>query len=341
MTKSNKRVFLFLVLILAGCTAAGTTQVVQGTAPAASFTSQIPATEIQPTTDLSTFTPSVTITSTVTQTIGPPPDLELKDVTIYPETTFELRQRYYLMGKVRNNTNSTMVFNGKFVAFRFNIEVWEYDKFDKEGSSVYDFFHMKFTHDFWPGYDWDFQSMNCFLFPGEEGVVFFDINYTDAPDDERGHFIEKYDGPIGLWYSYESYYETNPNIPSAYRIPAENIYFRKVEDVVEFGFDVDLSEKHIFYTGLIYAHSAWVLLYDKDGKIINIYYRWINDYPGYDGKSQAHIASRTGLVNTNDYYFRPLIKNMTPEMVERTDHIEVMTEIEEAPICSSDYWDAM
>jgi hypothetical protein len=337
MVKSNLRMLLFLVLVLSGCNSAGTTQVIQGTASDASFTSWISVTEQQPTAMLTASTPSVTPTSTETPTIGPPPDLELINVTIYPETTFELRQRYYFMGKIRNNTDSIMLFTSKFVALRFNFDVWEYDKVDKEGSSVYDYFHMKFTHDIWPVYDHNFRSMNCFLFPGEEGVLFFDFNYTDAPDEDRGYFVEKYDGPIGLWYSYESYYETNPNIPSVYRIPAENIYFRKVEDVVEYGFDVDLSEKHIFYKGISFDHSAWVLLYDKDGKIINVYYRRINDYPGYYENTYLHVASSTGLVNTNNYYFRPLIKKMTPEMVERTDRIEVITEIEEAPICSTNY----
>jgi hypothetical protein len=126
-----------------------------------------------------TYTPTSTNTwvPSSTPTIGPPPDLELKDVTIYPETNFEVRQRYYLMGKVRNNSNSIMQFKGKYVAFKFNFEVWEYDKLDKEGPSIYDYYHIKFTYEFWPGHDSNYRSMNCFLFPGEEGVVFFEFNY--------------------------------------------------------------------------------------------------------------------------------------------------------------------
>jgi hypothetical protein len=290
-----------------------------------------------------TPTPTVTPTPTITFTPTPPPDLEFTEMSILPDTYDEVRQDYLIMGRMRNNTNTIMQFRGKFVAFRFNFEIWDWDKYNKESGPNYH--HAKFHYDIAATNEGfigrDLRNINCILFPGEEGIIYFDINYTSfykkAEKEGISEYVDFYDGPVGLWYTYESFYETDPTIPRAYRIEAQNVQFIKLTTVMSFSFDVDLTQKHIFhYAG--YTHSAWVIVYDKDQKIINILYSDISRFPRYDGEHAVHIEGDTMNVTHGGYatHFSPATK-MTPEMIERADRIEVMTEIEEPQVCSSDY----
>jgi hypothetical protein len=50
----------------------------------------------------------------------------LLNVTVYPNTYNVVGQSYALMGRIRNNTNTTMLLYDDKKAFNFHIEPWEY-----------------------------------------------------------------------------------------------------------------------------------------------------------------------------------------------------------------------
>ncbi len=101
--KASAILFIAVIAISAGCAGTIPSQVVdlQATIPQ-------PTTAAVTMTEVMTSTPTATNTwiPSSTPTIGPPPDLELKNVIIYPEHgDFEQAgQKYNLFGRVRNNT---------------------------------------------------------------------------------------------------------------------------------------------------------------------------------------------------------------------------------------------
>jgi hypothetical protein len=318
-----------LILLMATAVSCTSTPIVAPSGQTAATNGSLGPTETQPL--VATETPTVTATSTITSTPTPPPDLELTNVTISPDDYNVVGQEHVLMGRIRNNTNTTMLLFSEKKAFSFNIEMWEYDlhvKYNRDQA----YYHSISQYDIEVGSDQ--KTMNCILYPGEEGVIVFGFN--DATMSSTFEQKTTYSGPLGVWYTYQSYYDTKPNIPTGYHNKAENVTFQKKYGGIVFDFDLQLLDK-VLYPDFYVDQPTWVMLYDKDGKIIDILYMdMAHYYPGFSKGRLLHVHSPTSDAITDKAYFKAAVP-VTSEMADQVDHIEVFSELEEQPICSSYY----
>jgi hypothetical protein len=276
-------------------------------------------------TQTESLAPSITPTLTITPTIGPPPDLELTNVTIYPDTFDKAGQDYFLMGRVRNNTESIMTFSDYDLVFKFIFEIWEYNS----AFFALDYVHVKYLEEVTLGIDIS-RKMNCILYPGDEGVFYYETisNRTDYLLDET---VKEYNGPLGIWYTYESYYHTEPNLPLYYHPKTENIVFSKENGELIFDYDI-VDMPNLLNPSNVSRVYSWLILYDRNGKIINILKKWLAEMPGLTYGGTFHVHSETGVSPNEMAYFHPVYK-LTPEMIENVDHLEVLNEFEEMDTC--------
>ena len=282
----------------------------------------------------STPTATKTWIPTNTPTIGPPPDLELKNVTIYPETFDKWGQTYSMLGRIRNNTNQVMAFRGKDIVFKFNFEVLEYDM-EQLMFELPPFSHVVYTEEttIWKKLEIEKRSMNCILYPGEEGV----FNFSTKSNRGIGGYIlderlDEYNGPLGFWYSYESFYHTRSGLRSDLHPKAENINFKKDQAALEFEYDVvniPQVENQNHYATLY----SWLILYDKEGRIINILYKSLNEMEGLHWGGDFHVSSSTVFtIGQGKWYFKPSVE-MTQELIDRVDRVDILNEFVEDDIC--------
>jgi hypothetical protein len=283
-------------------------------------------------------------TATLTQTVTPPPtftptssiprDLELKDVSIYPQTFDAVGQWYYLFGRIRNNTDTTMTFSDRDLVFEFTFEVWAYNS----ETFAQEFWHAKYNEELRlkpQGY----RQMNCILYPGEEGVFYYWTNSNRGP-----YLIEEtmkdYSGPLGIWYSYKSYSYPEPDLPTHYHPGTENLTFTKENGELIFDYDiVDIPRiKHLdiaYRSGMF----TWVILYDQDGKILYILWDVLPSLLGgehFDEYSATyHVHSDTAYPSSRPEYFHRAFDSykLTPEIIAQVDHLEAFTEFEEEGTC--------
>jgi hypothetical protein len=276
-------------------------------------------------------TPTQTMTNTwvpsSTPTVGPPPDMELKSVTIYPEFgNFEtVGQKYTLLGRVRNNTDQIMLFRDKDIVFRFNFEVWEFDERWDEAKYRHAIYEKEAAH----GWD-DNRIMNCILYPGDEGVIAF-TSASRADEYAVSERVPNHDGPLGIWYTYEGFYNIQTDLRMDLHPAAENIEFTKENGTLIFDYDVyvPITAEHVQSASL---HS-WVILLDKNGMVLNFLFKRLETLGGMiDGETfHVHGATATPLTD-QQRYFRPSVK-ITPEMIEQVDHLEVLNEEVEGLTC--------
>jgi hypothetical protein len=322
MKKARKAIFLSLLIWLAGCSQS--TAPLGGKSQILSIPSQTEAALNTPTISLTpTITPTNTPWPTRTLTQGPPPDMELKDVAIYPTTFTEARQPYFILGRVKNNTNKIMTFGARDKIFTFTFDVWEYN------SSIYakNYSHVVYNEDVTLHFGYE-SRMNCILYPGEEGVFNYETrsNRSDYLVDET---IDDYSGPLGIWYSYQSYYTITPKMPLYYHPGTENLQFSKEDGGITFDYDV-VNIPKLLDPGHESGIFSWLILLDKDGKIINILKKSLGELRGSEsGDSFLHVHSSTAVPPGEYGYFHPFME-ITPEMIDRTDHLEVFTEFLEA-----------
>jgi hypothetical protein len=275
-------------------------------------------------------TPTVTSTPTFTPTPMPPPDLELLDVTVYPNTYNVVGQSYALMGRIRNNTNTTMLLYNDKKAFSFTVESWEYDEQKKLNEDA-EYIHAIYQFDLKVG--WDHKNMNCILYPGEEGVIAFRFSNLGHVNMKTYDQTPKYTGSLGVWYTYTSSYDTKPDLPARFHYKAENLTFQDKDGAIVFDFDLFIPNDHL-YPDWNYLHPTWVIFYDKDGKIIDILQKdLVHYYPGYYVGKTLHIHTSTGYTNQQPEYFDPTIK-LTSEIAAQVDHFEVLSELNEEPVCT-------
>ena len=101
--------------------------------------------------------------------------------------------------------------------------------------------------------------MNCILYPGDEGIVYYQTSSGRHQDDYLIDETRKeYSGPLGIWYTYESFYYNEPDISLNYHPGTENLVFTKENG--ELIFDYDIVE----YTGFTRhkSHSSSVYMGD-------------------------------------------------------------------------------
>jgi hypothetical protein len=307
-----------LFLFLASCEQLGETA--GSTAPILTKPSRTETKVLKP-----TVTPTRTVTPppTFTPSSGPPPDLELLDISIYPKTFDKRGQTYYLLGRTRNNTNGIMVFYGVKPIIRFTFEVWDYDSsYLMIHKNPYN--HAKYIDEagLETGGHW---TINCVLYPGEEGIFNF---FTESNRGGRGYISRedyaKYSGPLGIWYTYESFYNIQPDLPLNLHPTAENIKIKKHKATLEFEYDImgipPLDSK-TQYSNL----ETWIILLDKNGKVINFLFKPLFEYPDYKwGATSVHIHGTDAGASRESVFYHTF--EVTQEMVDALDHIEVMNE---------------
>jgi hypothetical protein len=327
MTKGPIVLWMMLSLILTACGAeAIPTQAADPQAMIAQPTTAVTKT------DLMTDTPTATNTwvPSSTPTIGPPPDLELVNPIAYPEHKNAVGDDYYILGRIRNNTDQIMVFFGKDIVFKFTLETWQRNT---DGTGY--FYHSKYIDEAIRGGE-SSRSMNCILYPGDEGVYYYLARSHRGPE---GYMlweeIETYGGSLGLSIlSYESYYRTNPELPPNLHLAIENITYQKVNGGLDFEFNVlNIPQK----MGSSYDFTSiytWVILYDSQERIINILIRDLATIPGIKRGENFHVHGNTTAGYTDkEKYFRP-VRDITSDIIESVTRIEVLTEYTEGNMCS-------
>jgi hypothetical protein len=273
----------------------------------------------------STSTATKTWLPSTTPTMGPPPDVELVNISVFPEfgDFNNTGQDYTLLGRVRNNTDQIMVFPFQTRIFNFTFEIWEYDF-----GYAKNYLHQNYSEDIEQYSDYN-RRINCFLYPGDEGVFM----YTTKPfyaDHILRDYSQSHDGPLGIWYTYEGFYNVNPDIPLDYHPSAENLVFEIKNGILNFDFDVYVPDpKKRGFALLI----SYLILFDKEGKIINILKKDIFEFGGVKKGDTFHVHGTTATsMSDRQNRFVHTIK-MTNEMIERIDHIEVFSEFETDSTC--------
>jgi hypothetical protein len=318
-------VSVFGLVLVSACgmetvSAANPTDQVSASQPANTHVTVPPANSPTPTpTATNTWIPSNT------PTIGPPPDLELVNVSIYPNGDPSIEYtNYFFFGRVRNNTTQIMIFNYDFVPFRFRFDRWGYDPgMEKYYNEIYkDAPVMRYDPD-------HNRLMNCFLYPGDEGVI---VLKTPSQYSERIDYnlVPQHDGPLGIWYTYESFYEIQPDLRQDWHPKAENLVFSVANNTLIFDYDIYVPVSEIG----VFAHlKSWTLLFDKNGKIINVLYKNLENLGGMTGGKNYHVHGTTETpISDRMHYFIPTI-DLTPEMIEKVDHIEIFAEEEDGNTC--------
>jgi hypothetical protein len=143
--------------------------------------------------------------------------------------------------------------------------------------------------------------------------------------------MRDYSGPLGIWYTYQSYYHTDPELPLHYRPGTENLEFSKENGAITFDYDI-VNIPNLLDPGHESLVSTWLILLDKEGKILNILKKYLDEMPGLTYGGSFHVHSSTAASPGALNYFHPFME-ITPEMIEQTDHLEVFNEFEESDTC--------
>jgi hypothetical protein len=272
-------------------------------------------------------------------TQGPAPDLELLNVT-FPQN----RHGNSFLAEMRNNTDKAMIFPAWENAFRLDVEHWW-----KNGA----YFQSKDRVFFYPGPDE--KKMNCILYPGETGVISFNISNLCASDSKNclGPWGKMESPPVQLGYrlnSYEGYYRSwdeiykiypdkyKPEIFGQYHPAHDNLTYEIRGANLIINYDMNLILPDI---STLYQQESWIILYDKDGKIINVLYTDLNFIHANFKSGRYHIYGIGGSEMPKQWE-TPAIDNqwwqpqaiLTAEDLSRVARIRVFDEMSDGGFCS-------
>jgi len=311
--------FLFFIILLLP-TACGTEVIAsQATIPNPTTAKTKTKTMTSTPTSTNTWIPSST------PTIGPPPDLEIKNVTIYQkygENFDTVGNTYYLLGRIRNNTDQTIVLYDESIVFKFTFEVWEFDSF----------YQKNYRHAIYlkeakqrTGID---RIVNCILYPGDEGVLMYKTESL-----AKEYIIEEVfpqrDGPLGLWFSYKGNYSAEPDLRLDYHPKTENLAFEINKGELIFDYDLLVPNIKANYAILL----SYIILFDNNGQIINILEKNVGELGGAALGKQFHIHGTTATpITDRPNYFRPKV-DLNRKMIGQIDHIEVINEFVTGDAC--------
>lgn len=274
-----------------------------------------------------TPTPSQTLPPTITPTSTRIPDLEIFNDIIIENTKPTTGTVFF--GKIRNNTDTTMILPARENAFIFNFE-------------RYQLYGEKFSHDILgpfglkPGvYGKDGPNSNCILYPHEEGAIFFTLfrSLEQLPGFvSNREEIESYDGPLGFTYTYSGTYTSAPELPSKYHPKPENVTYEIKNGNIYFEYDINvpapMDKEH--EKGMV---LGFLIMYDSDGKIVNVLFTDIRSYlplPNrYDHIVHMHGQSPDGDVPEHWQWYILL----TEDQLKVIDHIELLFEVQYEGIC--------
>jgi hypothetical protein len=241
-----------------------------------------------------------------------------------------------------------MIFPGRESGLRLDFEEWGH--------------YGKYYHDIYSAFivpeDVYFKKMNCILYPGETGVVTFDLSQIclelggcqgpagedlTSPPKQLGYQLIGYQGLYRRWEDLKDKYPFKREYPAEldkrYQPLADNLVYSIRYSEISINFDIKLFIPK--YVTLFYE-SSWIVLYDNGGQIINILYSRLTSYMTEYLSGIYHIygvgtGSNLPLTQwtTPDVYtqrWKPMIY-LTPEDLQRVDHIRVLNETQDDEIC--------
>jgi hypothetical protein len=143
--------------------------------------------------------------------------------------------------------------------------------------------------------------------------------------------LDQHDGPLGISYYYESFYKVKPDLRLDWHPKAENLEYSIKDGALVFDYDIFVPTKKKNTSA---ALKSWTMLLDKDDNIINILYKNLEGMGGMINGETFHVHGTTATPQSDRLnYFIPRIE-LTPEMIEQVDHIEIFAEQEEGMTCS-------
>ncbi len=273
-----------------------------------------------------------------TPTEGLPPDLELFNTAFYGNS---------VIGEIRNNTDTTMVFpiDSRYKEtghpiLRISIEAWEWDGWETD-YYYYDISAGKGSI--------SIPNTNCFLYPGETGVIIIRnvSDCRDFPENCIKKHEEKTDPPehIGMrliGYQDLKTYTMWQDLYHDYHPQAGNLVYEVTSEGIEFNFDLPKS----FFKGYRFDYTAWILLYDENGGLINILFNTQlekilverDDKYIISGFSRSQFSPSPSFFWSTNYTLESLGWDYTP-----VDHIRVFVEEQHEFLCGPytnyDYYD--
>lgn len=273
-----------------------------------------------------TATLSQTLTPTITPTATKVPDLEIVNGNII-DLRDTVHGGVYVIDRIRNNTDTTMILPAREYAFVLNFESYE--------DYGYAIFHFTMgPYGLKPGLLDEGIKSNCILYPHEEGVIFFDKARLERTSDYIGkeEEVTGYTGPYGYTYRYESRYVSSPDLPDIYHPKAENVEYRIENGNIYFEYDINVPapKKKETEKGMV---MGYLLLYDKDGNIINILYTDIRNSLPYENRYDrlVHMQGQSPYgdvpVRWSDFF------DITEDNLQEVDHIEMLFEVQYEGIC--------
>jgi hypothetical protein len=292
-----------------------------------------------------TSTPSEipTVEPVVTSSPGPAPDLELFNVTFLPS-----KHGTAFMAEMRNNTNQAMIFPAWERALRLGVERWwEY------GGSYY---HNHYDANIEPGPD--DKLMNCVLYPGEVGIIAFDITNLcsgdskncvgkkeelTTPPPQLGYRLNDYNANYRNWKEiYNIYpYTYKPELFGQYHPAQENLTYEIRGASLVIDYDMNLVVRSMED---LYQQESWVILYDAGGKIINVLYTGLifvnTPYKKFEsgryhiyGIGSSEMQKQWEIPGIDNQWWKPYAI-LTAEDLSRVARIRVFDEISDSHICS-------
>ncbi len=176
-------VISFIIILLSGCSQTSMTAIGMNTD--IKIPTKTPAMTL---TMSSVPTKTTTHTKTITPTQGPPPELELINISIFPEHENMVGDYYNIFGRIRNNTDKIMVFFSKDIVIIFNIDVWQRDK-NADGTYRGYAIHSQYIDKAERGGELS-RSMNCILYPHEEGIYYYN-SQSNRPREDYSIFLKR------------------------------------------------------------------------------------------------------------------------------------------------------
>jgi hypothetical protein len=347
MKREIRRGWLVLVVfLLAGCTAETVTQSL-ATARIGTLTATQLMKPSQTSTPADTATATVTPTATAIPTVepmrtpspGPAPDLEILNVAI---------RGNIFMGEMRNNTDQPMLFPGRESGLRLDFEKWSQ--------------YGKYYHDIYSAFivpeDVYFKKMNCILYPGETGVVTFDLSQIclelggcqgpagedlTSPPKQLGNQLIGYQGLYRRWEDLKDKYPFKRDYPAEldgrYHPQITNLLYRVEDSYLFIEFDAEIYIP-AYMRGT--SEPSWIILYDHAGRILNILHTNTDIFQNrYEtgmyhiygvGRNDKALSEQWVTPEIHTQWWRPMIE-LTQEDMRRVDHIRVVFEIDNVDIC--------
>jgi hypothetical protein len=324
---SSTGLFLFF---LSACTAG---ELSSGTPSATPSKTMLPS--LTPT---ETIVPTPTLLNTVvpipSPTEGPPPDLELLNISV----RYRGNGVGIVFGEIRNNTGITMVFPGDgnkddIPILRFQMEAWEWDILH-----LGDYWYNEFSVGWGSTHS---PNTNCLLYPGETSIIRI---YAGSCAYRENCIIEhtkineppEATGMQLLGYQDLKTYIPWPDLYQGYHPQVENLEYSITNHRIEFGFDLPKSIFNPYYNFM-----TRVVAYDKSGKILGFLYRGYTEEIKIDnGGDDYHITGYFGTTSDTDPGRTDLFRgDLLDEDLDRIDHIQVMVEKQHTYLCYSYRYD--